>query len=80
MIYYLSLLTVDEAALDQNPVVAKFKLLYNNYEQDTTVNEHVTAMERSEENDLIDQILTTSVMKHAMKFLQQKGLFRKQNK
>lgn len=68
-----SLLTVDEIALDQNPTVSKMKLLYNNYEQDTAVNEHVTAIERSEENDLVDQLMTSSVMRHAMKFLQQKG-------
>lgn len=70
---FSSLMTVDEATLEQNPTVAKLKLLYNNYEQDTAVNEHVTAMERSEENDLVDQLMASSVMRHAMKFLQQKG-------
>lgn len=66
-------MTVDEDVLDRNPTVSKMKLLYNNYEKDTTVNEHVTAMERNEENDLVDQLLTTTLMRHAMTFLQQKG-------
>lgn len=48
--------------------------LYNNYEIDTTVNEHVTPFERNEENDFLDAIMATSVMRHAMQFLQQKGI------
>lgn len=66
-------MTIDESTLDKNPTVAKMKLLYNNYEQDVSVNEHVTAMERIEENELIDLLLASSVMRHTMKFLQQKG-------
>lgn len=48
------------------------KLLYNNYEQDTAINEHVTAMERNEETDFVDALLGGSLMRHTMQFLQQK--------
>lgn len=49
------------------------KLLYNNYEQDQAVNEHVTAMERNEENDFVDALLGGAQMRQTMQFLQQKG-------
>lgn len=67
------LLTVDAKAL-QPETIAKMRLLFNNYEQDTLVNEHVTANERKEENDFLDAVMATSVMRQAMLFLQQKGL------
>lgn len=64
---------MDAKALEP-PTIAKMRLLFNNYEQDTTVNEHVTANERKEENDFLDAVMATSVMRQAMLFLQQKGL------
>lgn len=67
------LLTVDAKALEP-ATIAKMRLLFNNYEQDTTVNEHVTANERKEENEFLDAVMATSVMRQAMLFLQQKGL------
>lgn len=48
------------------------KLMFNNYEQDTSINEYVTPIERKEENDFIDAVLQTPVMRHTMNFLQQK--------
>ncbi|TMW54150.1 hypothetical protein DOY81_000734 [Sarcophaga bullata] len=49
-------------------------VLFNNYEEDTLVNEHVTPMERKEENDFVDAVMATNVMRQAMLFLQNKGI------
>ncbi|KAH8396296.1 hypothetical protein KR222_007663 [Zaprionus bogoriensis] len=68
-----SLLTVNAKALEPL-TIAKMRLLFNNYEQDTAVNEHVTANERREENEFLDAVMATGVMRQAMLFLQQKGL------
>lgn len=67
------LLRVDAKALD-SPTIAKMRVLFNNYETDTLVNEHVTPNERKEENDFLDAVMATPVMRQAMQFLQQKGL------
>lgn len=48
--------------------------LYNNYEIQSNVNEVITPNERIEENDFVDTIMATSVMRHAMQFLQNKGI------
>lgn len=56
-----------------SPTIAKMRLLFNNYEQDTLVNEFVTPIERKEENDFVDAVMATSVMRQAMLFLQNKG-------
>lgn len=68
------LLVVNEIALNALPTVSKMRLLHNNYEKDTLVNEYVTAIERSEENDFIDALVGTQVMRQTMQFLQQKGM------
>lgn len=52
------------------------RALFNNYEMDSTVNEYVSPLERQEENEFIDELLKTPVMKAAMKFLQDKGNIR----
>lgn len=80
----LSSSTVDDApepflSIDENQVYAistieKMRALFNNYELDTQVNEHVTAMEKKEENDFVDALLATGVMRTAMLFLQKKGV------
>ncbi|XP_017002381.2 endoribonuclease Arlr [Drosophila takahashii] len=67
------LLSVDAKALE-SPTIAKMRLLFNNYEHDTLVNEHVTPNERKEENDFLDAVMATPVMRQAMQFLQQKGV------
>lgn len=38
-------------------------LLFNNYERDTMVNEYVSPVERKEEDEFLDVILATPVMK-----------------
>ncbi|XP_055388361.1 endoribonuclease CG2145-like, partial [Condylostylus longicornis] len=68
-----SLLDVKDQAL-QSPTIAKMRLLYNNYEVDTSINEYVTPIEHKEENDFVDAIMATSVMRAAMQFLQTKGI------
>lgn len=68
------LLTIDERHVFGIPTIEKFRALFNNYERDASVNEYITPIERKEENDFLDAILATSVMRHAMSFLQQKGV------
>lgn len=67
------MLTLDESVLSATPTLIKLRALFDNYEMDTTVNEYVTPLERQEENDFLDAILATTVMKTAMRFLQSKG-------
>jgi len=43
--------------------VEKMKLLYNNYEQDTSINEYVTPNEKKEENDFVEAVLAAPVMR-----------------
>lgn len=64
---------MDSKALE-SPTIVKMRLLFNNYEHDTHVNEHVTPNERKEENDFLDAVMATPVMRQAMLFLQQKGV------
>lgn len=49
------------------------RVLYNNYEIDSMVNEYVTPMERNEENDFVDTLMATPLMRQAMLFLKEKG-------
>ncbi|KAJ6636228.1 Endoribonuclease [Pseudolycoriella hygida] len=67
------LLTVNETDLESINSIKLIRKLYNNYELDTMTNEYVTPLEKKEENDFVDAIMATSVMRHAMTFLQQKG-------
>nr|XP_013100634.1 unnamed protein product [Stomoxys calcitrans] len=67
------LLDVNSKVLE-SPTVAKMQVLFNNYEQDTLTNEHVTPNERKEENDFVDAVMATNVMRQAMLFLQNKGI------
>lgn len=53
--------------------IAQLIPLHNNYILQSNENEHVTPQEKSEENSLLDAILTTSVMQHTRNFLIQKG-------
>lgn len=55
------------------PTIQKFVPLLDNYERDTLVNEHVTAQERTEENAFMDAVMSTSVIRHLMTFLKNKG-------
>lgn len=67
------LLQVDSKAYEPL-TIAKMRDLFNNYELDTTTNEHVTPLERKEENDFLDAVMATNVMRQAMLFLQNKGI------
>lgn len=67
------LITADVASLDSIATISKLRVLYNNYELDTMVNEYVTPNERKEENEFIDAVLGTSLMRHMMLFLSDKG-------
>lgn len=69
----LPLITVSETDLESVSSVKLMRKLYNNYELDTMTNEFVTPLEKREENDLVDTIMATPVMRHAMAFLQEKG-------
>lgn len=44
--------------------VSKMKVMFDNYEQDTSINEYVLPIERKEENDFIDAVLSTPVMRY----------------
>lgn len=49
------------------------RALFDNYEVDATINEYVSPTERKEENEFLNAVLATPVMRTAMKFLQDKG-------
>lgn len=66
------LLQIDPKAFEIE-TVAKMILLFNNYELDSSVNEYVTPLEKREENNFVDALLATSIMREAMHFLQDKG-------
>lgn len=68
-----SLLTVDESVVYKIPTIAKMRALYDNYEVDSSVRENVTPDEIVEEEEFVNEILDTQVMKTAMKFLHKKG-------
>lgn len=65
--------TVNEGLLDAITSVNQMRLLYNNYELDTLVNEYVTPLEKKEENDFVDGLMTSPLIRHAMTFLKDKG-------
>lgn len=67
------LLQVDETILDATETLTKLRALFDNYEMDAAVNEHVSPIERKEENEFLNAVLATPVMRLAMKFLQEKG-------
>lgn len=67
---------MDESILGATETLIKMRALFDNYEMDAAVNEHVSPIERKEENEFINAVLATSVMRTAMKFLQDKGKIR----
>lgn len=67
------LIQVDESILDATQTLIKMRALFDNYEADAAINEHVTPNERREENEFLNAVLDTQVMRTAMKFLQDKG-------
>lgn len=69
---YCSLLSIQSEVFGI-PTVSKLLELHNNYVLQSAENEHVTAMEKTEENNLLDDLLATNVMQYARNFLIQKG-------
>lgn len=67
-------LSVDEKQVYAVPTIDKMRALFNNYELDTMVNEYVSPMEKKEEDDFVDALLQTAVMRSAMLFLQKKSV------
>lgn len=67
------LLNVDESIVYGIPTIAKLRALFDNYELDATDKEVITTHEKNEENDFINAVLDTKVMKTAMQFLHKKG-------
>ena len=45
------------------PTVEKMKAMYNNYEQDAAINEYVSPIEKKEEDEFVDAVLATPVMR-----------------
>lgn len=56
------MLKIDEKLFNVN-TVEKMKMLYNNYEQDTAINEYVSPNEKKEEDEFLDAVLATPVMR-----------------
>lgn len=57
------------------PTISKLRQLFDNYEIQTTINEYVSPAERQEEREFLDAVLATQVMKAAMRFLAEKGIY-----
>ncbi|KAK0098906.1 hypothetical protein PV326_000067 [Microctonus aethiopoides] len=70
------LLAVNSAAL-QIPTIDKVLKIYDNYHLDTTEREYISPLQRDEESLLVDTFLSTNVMSMAMKFLADKGYFKR---
>ncbi|XP_076247621.1 uncharacterized protein LOC143187348 [Calliopsis andreniformis] len=70
------LFTVNEEAF-QGPTIQKVITIYDNYQPDTNVNEHISPLQRQEESLLVDTFLSTNVMSAAMRFLADKERVRK---
>lgn len=67
------LLTVNPVAYNL-PTVAKMLPLLDNYNADVNIAELVTAEKMREQNEFIEAIFATPVMRRAQAFLEQKGL------
>lgn len=67
------MLTVSNATLSRVKTIEKMMALWDNYELDTKTVETVTPAELREEDEFLDEVLDTEVMKIAMTYLQQKG-------
>jgi hypothetical protein len=66
------LLSIDKEAFKISSI-GKLLNLHDNYVVESNVNEHYTPQEKNEENNLLDDILNTSIMQHTRNFLIEKG-------
>lgn len=57
------LLTVNESVYDYE-IIKKMKVLYDNFEANSSIDENFTPQEEAEENDFIELLLKTPVMKY----------------
>lgn len=64
---------MSNATLSRIQTIVKLRALFDNYELDTMTDETVTAAERQEEDEFLEKILDTTVMKTAMNYLKDKG-------
>lgn len=64
---------MSNTTLSRIPTIVKLRALFNNYELDTMTDETVTATERQEEDEFLEKILDTAVMRTAMNYLKDKG-------
>lgn len=74
------LLKIDESIIHKVPTIRKLRALFDNYEVDASDSENVTPNELQENDDFINAVLDTQVMKTAMKFLNRKGSCFSKNK
>lgn len=70
---------MNNSTLSRVPTIAKLRALFNNYELDTMVDETVTPTERQEEDEFLEKVLDTAVMRTAMDYLKEKGFHRQKN-
>uniref|UniRef100_T1GPH6 EndoU domain-containing protein n=1 Tax=Megaselia scalaris TaxID=36166 RepID=T1GPH6_MEGSC len=63
----------DDQALRSNSI-SKLLQLYDNYEPDTSIDEHFTPIQSKEENEFLDIVMVSGVMKEALSFLHSKGI------
>lgn len=66
---------MSNSTLSRIPTIVKLRALFNNYELDTMTDETVTATERQEEDEFLEKILDTAVMRTAMNYLKDKGFY-----
>lgn len=64
---------MSNSTLSGVPTIVKLQALYDNYELDTMTVENVTTAELREEDEFLNKVLDTAVMKAAMNYLTQKG-------
>jgi len=66
-----------DQSLLRKPIYSKLLALYDNYDVDTSRREAVSQSELREEDDFLDEVLKTDVMRETMRFLAAKKLFTK---
>lgn len=69
---FFSLLSISSEAF-RIPSIDKVLQLHNNYIVESNVNEDYTSQEKSEEDSLLNTIISTPVMEHTRNFLIQKN-------
>ena len=68
--------SVDSSVL-KRPVYQKLLSLYDNYNNNVAVKEDVTAAERSEETEFLNEVMKSKVMVETFKFLKAENVYKK---